>query len=50
VGFTGGADIVRHKEGADSSAVAFDAVRAAKARGIDVVLVDTAGGSTRSPT
>ncbi|MBS1244873.1 MAG: signal recognition particle-docking protein FtsY, partial [Deltaproteobacteria bacterium] len=38
-----GADIVRHKEGADSSAVAFDAVRAAKARGIDVVLVDTAG-------
>jgi len=38
-----GADIVRHKEGADSSAVAFDAVRAAKARGTDVVLVDTAG-------
>jgi len=33
VGFAGGADIVRHKEGADSSAVAFDAVRAAKARG-----------------
>jgi len=38
-----GADIVRHKEGADSSAVAFDAVRAAKARGTNVVLVDTAG-------
>jgi fused signal recognition particle receptor len=38
-----GADIVRHKEGADSSAVAFDAVRAAKARGIHAVLVDTAG-------
>jgi fused signal recognition particle receptor len=38
-----GADIVRHKEGADSSAVAFDAVRAAKARGTHVVLVDTAG-------
>lgn len=38
-----GADLVRHKEGADSSAVAFDAVRAAKARGTHVVLVDTAG-------
>ena len=38
-----GADIVKHKEGADSSAVAFDAVRAAKARGTHVVLVDTAG-------
>jgi fused signal recognition particle receptor len=38
-----GADIVRHKEGADSSAVAFDAVRAAKSRGTHVVLVDTAG-------
>ena len=38
-----GADIVRHKEGADSSSVAFDAVRAAKARGTHVVLVDTAG-------
>jgi fused signal recognition particle receptor len=38
-----GCDLVRHREGADSSAVAFDAVKAAKARGIDVVLVDTAG-------
>lgn len=38
-----GAELVRHKEGADSSAVAFDAVRAAKARGTHVVLVDTAG-------
>jgi len=38
-----GADFVRHKEGADSSAVAFDAVRAAKARGTNVVLIDTAG-------
>jgi fused signal recognition particle receptor len=38
-----GAEIVRHKEGADSSAVAFDAVRAAKARGVHAVLVDTAG-------
>ena len=38
-----GADFIRHKEGADSSAVAFDAVRAAKARGTHVVLIDTAG-------
>ncbi len=38
-----GADIVRHKEGSDSSAVAFDAVRAAAARGAHAVLVDTAG-------
>ena len=37
------ADFIRHKEGADSSAVAFDAVRAAKARGTHVVLIDTAG-------
>jgi len=38
-----GADVVAHKEGADSSAVAFDALRAAKARGAHAVLVDTAG-------
>jgi fused signal recognition particle receptor len=38
-----GADLVRHKEGSDSSAVAFDAVRAAKARGAHAVLIDTAG-------
>jgi fused signal recognition particle receptor len=38
-----GAEIVRHKEGADSSAVSFDAVRAAKSRGTHVVLIDTAG-------
>jgi fused signal recognition particle receptor len=38
-----GAEFVHHKEGADSSAVAFDAVRAAKARGTHVVLIDTAG-------
>jgi fused signal recognition particle receptor len=38
-----GAEVVRHREGADSSAVAFDAVRAAKARGTHAVLVDTAG-------
>lgn len=38
-----GADLVRHKEGSDSSAVAFDAVRAAKTRGAHAVLIDTAG-------
>ena len=38
-----GADIVKHAEGADPAAVAFDAVSAAKARGADVVLIDTAG-------
>lgn len=38
-----GAQIVRHQEGADPSAVVFDAIAAAKARGIDYVLADTAG-------
>ena len=38
-----GADFVRHKEGSDSSAVAFDAVRAATSRGAHAVLIDTAG-------
>lgn len=38
-----GASIVRHAEGADPSAVIFDAISAAKARGCDVVICDTAG-------
>ncbi|MBI5574986.1 MAG: signal recognition particle-docking protein FtsY [Deltaproteobacteria bacterium] len=38
-----GAEFVQHKEGSDSSAVAFDAVRAGKARGAHAVLIDTAG-------
>jgi len=38
-----GVDIVRAKEGSDPAAVVFDAMTAAKARGRDVVLVDTAG-------
>lgn len=38
-----GAEIVRQKEGADPAAVVFDSLSAAKARGSDVVLVDTAG-------
>ena len=35
--------IVRHREGADPSAVLFDALAAAKARGVGTLLVDTAG-------
>lgn len=38
-----GCEIVKHKEGADPSAVVFDAIQAARARGIDYVLADTAG-------
>lgn len=36
-------DIVKHQEGADSASVAFDAYAAAKARGFDVLIIDTAG-------
>jgi fused signal recognition particle receptor len=38
-----GCEIVRGAEGSDPGAVAFDAIEAAKARGHDVVIVDTAG-------
>ena len=38
-----GVDIVRQHEGADPGAVLFDALQAAKARDVDVVLCDTAG-------
>lgn len=38
-----GADIVRHGEGADPAAVVFDSISAAKARGSDVIIIDTAG-------
>ena len=37
------AGIVRHQPGADPASVAFDALSAAKARGADAVIVDTAG-------
>ena len=37
------AELVRQHEGADPGAVLFDALQAAKARGVDVVLCDTAG-------
>jgi fused signal recognition particle receptor len=38
-----GADVIRHKEGADPSAVVFDACKAAVARSVDILIVDTAG-------
>ena len=36
-------DVIAHQEGADPAAVVFDAIAAAKSRGCDVLLVDTAG-------
>ena len=38
-----GVEIVKHEEGSDPAAVVFDSIQAAKARGVDVVIVDTAG-------
>jgi fused signal recognition particle receptor len=38
-----GAQIVKHRSGADPAAVAFDAVASAKAKNVDVVIIDTAG-------
>ena len=38
-----GAEIVKHGEGSDPGAVVFDALTAAKARGTDIVIIDTAG-------
>jgi fused signal recognition particle receptor len=38
-----GSEIIRQKEGSDPSAVVFDALRAARSRGSDLVLIDTAG-------
>ncbi|MGD0282540.1 MAG: signal recognition particle-docking protein FtsY [Dissulfurispiraceae bacterium] len=38
-----GAYLIKHQSGSDPAAVAFDAVEAAKSRGIDVVIIDTAG-------
>ena len=38
-----GVEIVKHSEGSDPAAVIFDAISAAKARGADIVLCDTAG-------
>lgn len=38
-----GCDVIAHQEGSDPAAVVFDAVQAAKARGADVLICDTAG-------
>ncbi|MDF2564067.1 MAG: signal recognition particle-docking protein FtsY [Massilibacillus sp.] len=37
------ADVIKHLEGSDPAAVAFDAVKAAKARNVDILIIDTAG-------
>ncbi|HIJ81613.1 MAG TPA: signal recognition particle-docking protein FtsY [Desulfuromonadales bacterium] len=42
-GTRSGVDVIRHKEGADPSAVVFDACKAAVARDVDILIVDTAG-------
>ena len=38
-----GADLVRHEEGSDPAAVVYDGICAGKARGSDVIIIDTAG-------
>ena len=38
-----GVELIKHKEGADPAAVAYDAIQAARARKADVLIVDTAG-------
>ncbi len=38
-----GADIVKHTEGSDPASVVFDTMAAAKSRGADVIIIDTAG-------
>lgn len=38
-----GVNVIRHKEGADPSAVIYDAIQSAKAKNIDVLICDTAG-------
>lgn len=38
-----GVELIAHQEGSDPAAVAFDAINAAKARGSDVLIIDTAG-------
>ena len=37
------ADIVRHEEGSDPASVVYDSICAAKARGVDTIIIDTAG-------
>jgi fused signal recognition particle receptor len=42
-GARAGVDVIRHQSGSDPAAVMFDAIQAAKARGADILLCDTAG-------
>lgn len=42
-GYRTGAQVIKHEEGSDPAAVVFDAVKAAKARKMDVLIIDTAG-------
>ncbi|NLO89586.1 MAG: signal recognition particle-docking protein FtsY [Clostridia bacterium] len=38
-----GVEVIKHQEGSDPAAVAFDALKAAQSRGADVLIIDTAG-------
>lgn len=38
-----GAEVIKHQEGSDPAAVAYDAVQAARSRKVDILIVDTAG-------
>jgi fused signal recognition particle receptor len=38
-----GVDVIKHKEGSDPAAVAYDALQAARARKMDMLIIDTAG-------
>ncbi|GAA4712909.1 signal recognition particle-docking protein FtsY [Brevibacillus fulvus] len=38
-----GVDVIKHQQGADPAAVIYDALQAAKSRGVDILLCDTAG-------
>ena len=42
-GHRAGCEVIKHASGADPSAVVFDALKAAQARGTDVLIIDTAG-------
>jgi len=45
IGLKAGTKVIKHQYGADPAAVAFDGIKHAEAKGLDVVLIDTAGRS-----
>ena len=45
-----GAEVIKHNEGSDPSAVAFDAVQSAKAKKVDLLIIDTEVGYIQNPT